>query len=214
MLLVVVPLLLLVAGAPSYANTLAAAGVQVVAYGALLVHRSADADDLGAARSPDRERAAGTARGRRGSASKGWGGAVLVIIGLTFGVLGTILSSNAKAGTATVLVVLVAGVMAFWGEVHLSRMVLVLGGLAVLGLTMATVVFRGTLPLWPSWMSSAESLSSARHALWKDALTLWCEYPVFGGGRERSSSPLWSPSRTPCSMPPTPRSCRSPPNSA
>lgn len=59
--------------------------------------------------------------------------------------------------------------------------VIVLGCLIAAGAVLA-VVFLGTRRAWPDWMAASESLSSARHILWADALSLWATAPLVGSG--------------------------------
>lgn len=59
--------------------------------------------------------------------------------------------------------------------------VVVLGCLVVAGAVL-TVVFLGSRRAWPDWMAASEGLSSARHILWADALSLWASAPLVGSG--------------------------------
>lgn len=59
--------------------------------------------------------------------------------------------------------------------------VVVLGSLIAAGAVLA-VVFLGSRASWPAWLAASESLSSARHTLWSDALSLWATACVSGSG--------------------------------
>lgn len=61
-----------------------------------------------------------------------------------------------------------------WAPVALGFFLFVMAGLAV--------ILLGNRETWPSWLSASESLSSARHTLWSDALSLWATEPVLGSG--------------------------------
>lgn len=43
-------------------------------------------------------------------------------------------------------------------------------------------LWLGSRASWPSWLATAQSLSSARHTLWSDALSLWATQPFRGAG--------------------------------
>lgn len=55
-------------------------------------------------------------------------------------------------------------------------------GFGVAAIAGAIVVWLGSRTSWPPWLAASESLSSARHTLWSDALTLWASAPLFGAG--------------------------------
>lgn len=61
-----------------------------------------------------------------------------------------------------------------WIPVVLGFFLFVLAGLAV--------ILLGNRETWPSWLSAGESLSSARHTLSSDALSLWAAEPFVGSG--------------------------------
>lgn len=183
-LLVVAPALILLLGVPSYVNALAAAGVQLVALGALILEGSAGAGVRGLRGAPMvRTRDPGdVALGGWDRAQIAWRRQLVQVIGACIAVLGAVLATNAKAGLATLVVVVAAAVLAAWGRLHLSRRAVIGLGLGTVGLAALLVVVLGVVGRWPSWMTGPQSLSSARHALWRDALTLFAQHPVFGGG--------------------------------
>ncbi|MGO1977064.1 O-antigen ligase family protein [Brachybacterium tyrofermentans] len=145
-------------GHPDYLNAQAAAGVQLVAVAALLCTRSA---------------------GRSGPVR--WRPALLTLAAL-LGVLGIALGVRAKAGGVLMLVVLVLGAAALTGRLRVSRAALLGGGLGAVVLAILGVLLLGSAAEWPERLTYAESLSSARHELWSDALALWREHPLVGGG--------------------------------
>ena len=183
-LLVVAPALVLLLGVPSYVNALAAAGVQLVALGALILEGSVGAGVRGLRGAPMvRTRDPGdVALGGWDRAQIAWRRQLVQVIGACIAVLGAVLATNAKAGVATLAVVLLAAALTAWGRLHLSRRTIVGLGLGAVGLAALLVVVLGVVSRWPSWMTGPQSLSSARHALWRDALTLFAQNPVLGGG--------------------------------
>lgn len=183
-LLMVVPALILVIGVPSYANARAAAGVQLVALAALILEGSAGAGSRGlrGARAV-RTRAAGdVALGGWDRTPTVWRRQLVQVIGACIGVLGVVLAMNGKAGIATLALVLLAAALAAWGRLILSRRTVVGLGLGIVGAAAVIVVALAVVSRWPSWMTGPESLSSARHVLWRDALSLFARNPVIGGG--------------------------------
>ncbi len=146
-----------VAMIPMYGNAVGAVGVQVLALGALLAMKYL----------PNEE-------GR----SRAWTLAVLVLLVLLAGML--VRRSDAAALLSAPLVVLcvllVAGARAPLRRrtVAAATTLLAWGGLVV--------VWLGTRDSWPEWLSASTVLSKSRHTLWADALQLWQEHPVTGGG--------------------------------
>lgn len=61
-----------------------------------------------------------------------------------------------------------------WIPVVLGFLLFVMAGLAV--------ILLGNRETWPSWLAASESLSSARHTLWSDALSLWVTESLLGSG--------------------------------
>ncbi len=85
---------------------------------------------------------------------------------------------------AIMLMVIVAPVVV-WTVYQLSgppQWVAVLLGTVVAVASVFAVVFLGSRASWPAWLASGDSLSSARHTLWSDALSLWASAPILGAG--------------------------------
>jgi O-antigen ligase len=143
---------------PFYPNAEAAAGIQLVALAGLLltaiVHEPS--------------------RARIGS------GRVTLAAGV--GVLGVLLAAGSQASSVLVVLVVVLIAAALRRRVAASRFVHLRLGLASIAAAVLAVFTLGALPVWPGWLSHEGSLSGARHRLWGDALALWREHPLIGGG--------------------------------
>ena len=85
---------------------------------------------------------------------------------------------------AIALTVPVALVIAFtaWKRNGPPQWIAVLFGCFVSAGAVLAVVFLGSRASWPAWLSESQSLSSARHTLWSDALSLWATAPILGSG--------------------------------
>lgn len=85
---------------------------------------------------------------------------------------------------AIVLAILVALVIAvaLWSPIAPPQRIVVVVGFSLVVLAGLAVIWLGSRESWPSWLAAGESLSSARHTLWSDALSLWATGPVFGAG--------------------------------
>ena len=144
--------------APIYSNAEAAVGVQLVALSGLLLS--------GLSRAPV---------GARVDRSR-------VVIAGTIGTLGVLLT--ARAQTASLLVLLVVAIIALSLSGHgpTSRRRVLGVGLGITAAAVLVVLVLGAHPAWPAWLRHSESLSYARQKLWGDALALWREHPVLGGG--------------------------------
>ena len=64
----------------------------------------------------------------------------------------------------------------------LPRWLVVGVGIFLVEMAAIAVLTLGLRDSWPSWLSAGDSLSSARHTLWSDALTLWRLNPMTGAG--------------------------------
>jgi hypothetical protein len=156
---------------PIYANASAAVGglfIALIGLGALEVQR-----EVGANQSWKRQPRDVTIENR--VLRQG----IVLGLGLCTGVF---LVLNAQA--AIVLTVPVAGVVvwAVWRYSGPPHWVLVLLGILVAAAAVFVVLFLGSRASWPAWLASSDSLSSARHTLWSDALSLWATAPFFGTG--------------------------------
>lgn len=143
---------------PIYPNAAAMAGIQLVAVSGLLL--------AGAACGRGRPRSA-TAR---------------LILTVSVGALGVLLAARAQAASVLVVVVVVVVALAVRCGPRPSRRAVLMTGLGAVGAAALAVVVLGSAPDWPHWMEDAGSLSRARRDLWRDALALWREHWLLGGG--------------------------------
>ncbi|GAA4479478.1 hypothetical protein GCM10023190_22630 [Enteractinococcus fodinae] len=96
--------------------------------------------------------------------------------------VGVLLALDAQAAIALTVPLAIVVVLAVWTQTGPPQwLTVVLGTLVAIGAVLI-VVFLGSRPAWPSWLASSDSLSSARHTLWSDALSLWGTSPLFGSG--------------------------------
>ena len=95
---------------------------------------------------------------------------------------GVLLVLDSQAAIA--LTVPVALVIAFtvWRHSGPPQWIAVLLGSLLAAGAALTVVFLGSRASWSAWLSASENLSSARHTLWSDALSLWATAPIRGSG--------------------------------
>ncbi|WP_157773303.1 O-antigen ligase family protein [Brachybacterium vulturis] len=98
------------------------------------------------------------------------------------GVVGVVLAARAQAATLLVVPVVILIVFALRSGGFSSRRRVLGVGMGSVGAAILAVASLAILPTWPQWLSRPRSLSGARHRLWGDALTLWREHPVIGGG--------------------------------
>lgn len=147
----------LLLGTGLYANAAAALGVQLIVAAGLLL--------LGPPSDPPPASPAG-----------------IVVLAAALGALGLLLAATSQAASvlALGLAVLVAGALA--RRTHLPSRWVLGAGLGGLGAAIAAVLVLGAAPVWPDALSANDSLSWARHELWSDALRLWAEHPLSGGG--------------------------------
>ena len=148
-----------------YANAQAASGVQILAASGLLL----------------------TSALRIGSGVLGRPSRALLLAGAIplaglAGTLGATLALRAQAGLVLAALLLAVIVLALVVPSALPRQLSILTGIGVVGGALAAVVGLTLLPEWPLWLGDDRSLSSTRHLLWRDALSLWREHPIFGGG--------------------------------
>lgn len=161
-LLGVLGLVLLVV--PMYANAQAAVGVQLVALASLVLLTARPeplAPDDPALGVPDTFLLAFTA--------------VIVVAGV-------LLAARSDAASILVVPLAVLTTTAIARRSGPPRWVTVSLGVNALALAFAVVGWLGTLITWPAWLNRGSSLSSARHLLWRDALSLWRKNPITGGG--------------------------------
>lgn len=166
-----VALALAILATPIYANASSAVGVQLVALAGLAI--------IGRRRIcpvATEEKEQDTAVPSRQSASS----QQILIAGLFL--IGTILALGSQAAIALLIPLLL---MTSWSIRKRSgppRWLLVGAGIFVAEMAAVAVVTLGVRDHWPAWLSASDSLSSARHTLWSDALALWRENPIVGAG--------------------------------
>lgn len=148
-----------------YANAQAASGVQIMAAAGLLL----------------------TSVLRIGAGT--WGRpiralllAVSVPLAGLAGALGAVLALRAQAGLVLAVLLFAVIVLALVLPSAVPRLLSFGTGVGVIGGALVVVVWLTLLPVWPRWLDDEQSLSSARHQLWRDALSLWSEHPLLGGG--------------------------------
>ncbi|WP_371683774.1 O-antigen ligase family protein [Flaviflexus sp.] len=104
-----------------------------------------------------------------------------VLLGIVIGLAGLLMSRASQASFFLAVVLVCASAVAiFWTAPPKWLSFLI----AFLGVELAVIVvtYLGTRDSWPDWLSDGESLSSARHTLWSDALSLWSTNPAVGTG--------------------------------
>lgn len=149
---------------PLYANAQAAVGVQLVALAGLILL---------------------TTQAEAASAHEPRGGvppALLLVSIAAMAVAGVLLAARSDAATILVIPLAVLATSAIATRSGPPRWVAVAIGINSLAIAFTVVGWLGTLRSWPAWLSRGSSLSSARHRLWADALALWRQNPIAGGG--------------------------------
>lgn len=96
--------------------------------------------------------------------------------------IGVFLVLGAQAAIVLTVPVIIVVVWAVWRSSGPPQWLVVLFGTLVAVAAVLIVVFLGSRASWPAWLASGDSLSSARHTLWSDALSLWATAPIFGTG--------------------------------
>jgi hypothetical protein len=97
-------------------------------------------------------------------------------------VVGVLLVLDAQAATILIIPVFLVSMVAVWKHNGPPQWLTISLGFFVAAGAMLTVIFLGGRPTWPDWLADSESLSSARHTLWSDALSLWATEPLVGAG--------------------------------
>lgn len=104
-----------------------------------------------------------------------------IVLGLMLCV-GVFLVLGAQAAIVLTVPVALVVVWAVWRSSGPPQRIVVLIGTTVAVAAVFTVVFLGSRASWPAGLASGDSLSSARHTLWSDALSLWATTPIGGAG--------------------------------
>lgn len=143
---------------PFYANAQAALGVQLVALaGLVLVKGRADGHRVVR---PD----------------------LLVVLAVGVGALGVLLAARSQAASVLLLLVVLVAALTMCRRTWPSRHTETGVALLAIGFAAISVVVLGSLTRWPATLNGGGGLSSVRHELWRDALALWRQNPVLGGG--------------------------------
>lgn len=187
------PILLAIAAfaAPIYANASAAVGVLLVALAAVaLLDLPGPMDIAGSARKPDSVSAAPAAaeesskhspvRVPRSIRQMGEARHVAFVVGV--GVIGILLAFGTQASLLLLTALLVTISVVYRVRTGPPRAITVATGLVLVAFASITVAILGSRESWPAWLSQSDSLSSARHILWNDALSLWKQNPLVGSG--------------------------------
>ena len=95
---------------------------------------------------------------------------------------GVLLILDAQAAVVLSVPLAMIIVFALWKRSGPPQWMAILLGFLVAAGAMLVVVFLGSRTSWPGWLAASKSLSSARHTLWSDALSLWATQPVIGAG--------------------------------
>lgn len=169
--LVIVLLIATVISLPIYANASAAVGglfIALIGLGALDLRETVEPNQpvSGHRRAPAVE-------------DRALRQAIVLALMLCAGVL-LVLDAQAAIALTGPIVLVIA--FTLWRHSGPPQWITVLLGSLVCGGAALTVVFLGSRASWPAWLSASESLSSARHTLWSDALRLWVSEPILGSG--------------------------------
>lgn len=151
-------LLAAVVAVPFYSNAEAAAGVQLIALAGLVL------------------------MGTTGSAPGTRAGTGTVLLAAVIGALGLLLAARSQAASLLAVLIVVIAVLALRGRLDSSRRTVRGIGLGSVAGAVLVILFLAAAPFWPWWLEENESLSWARQSLWRDALALWRENPIVGGG--------------------------------
>ncbi|AZQ76754.1 O-antigen ligase domain-containing protein [Flaviflexus ciconiae] len=166
-----VALALAILATPIYANASAAVGVQLVALASLGIIGRQRIRSVG---TEENEQDTAVPSRQRAPSQQ------ILIVGLFL--IGTLLALGSQAAIALLIPLLV---VSFWAIRKCSgppRWLLVGAGIFVAEMAAIAVITLGIRESWSPWLSADDSLSSARHTLWSDALALWRANPIAGAG--------------------------------
>lgn len=188
------PILLAIAAfaAPIYANASAAVGVLLVAIAAVAfldlpspmdIERSARKSELVGSEPATAANEASRhfpVRVPRSFRQVGEARQAAFVMGV--GVIGILLAFGSQASLLLLAALLVTISAVYRVRTGPPRGITVATGLALVAFASVTVSILGSRESWPAWLSQSDSLSSARHTLWNDALSLWKQNPLVGSG--------------------------------
>lgn len=104
------------------------------------------------------------------------------ILAAGIGAVGFLMCFGSQAVLALAVPLLVLSFLSSRMRRGLPRWLVVGVGIFLAEMAAIAVLTLGLRDSWPSWLSASDSLSSARHTLWSDALRLWRLNPVIGAG--------------------------------
>lgn len=156
---------------PIYANASAAVGVLLVALSAIALI------DLGRPSFSQHDQQPANRKATRSQYSSRQR-----IFAAGIGGIGFLLAFGSQAASALLAVLLTAVGITLLAWTGPPRWFLIGAGIFVAEMAVVAVIMLGVRESWPSWLSAGDSLSSARHTLWADAISLWRQNPVMGAG--------------------------------
>ena len=104
------------------------------------------------------------------------------ILATGVGAIGFLMTFGSQAVLALAVPLLVLSFLSSRMKRGVPRWLGVRVGIFLVEMAAIAVLTLGLRDWWPSWLSAGDSLSSARHTLWSDALLLWRLNPVIGAG--------------------------------
>lgn len=104
------------------------------------------------------------------------------LLAVGIGVVGLLMGFGSQAVLALIVPLLLLSILAISLNSGLPRWLVVGAGIFLAEMAAIAVLTLGLSDSWPSWLSASDSLSSARHTLWSDALLLWSQNPIIGAG--------------------------------
>lgn len=154
--LVLVASLIFLLTSSLYPNAAGALGVQLVALSGLLLHS--------------------------GLSGRGHEPVHLFAVVLAILVVGVLLAARSDAASFLVVPMTVLMALSLGYRSGPPRGLTAVVSTALLALAATGVGWLATMSSWPEHLGVTRSLSRVRHQLWSDALALWREHPVTGGG--------------------------------
>lgn len=104
------------------------------------------------------------------------------ILATGIGAVGFLMCFGSQAVLALAVPLLLLSFLSSRMRRGLPRWLVVGVGIFLVEMAAIAVLTLGLRDSWPSWLSAGDSLSSTRHTLWSDALTLWRLNPIIGAG--------------------------------
>lgn len=104
------------------------------------------------------------------------------VVATGIGTIGFLMCFGSQAVLALTVPLLILSFLSSRMKRGLPRWLVVGVGIFLVEMAAIAVLTLGLRDSWPSWLSAGDSLSSARHTLWSDALKLWRLNPITGAG--------------------------------